>query len=346
MTRSDGGRRSLVTGAGGFIGHHLVNALKARGSWVRGADLKHPQFGSSQADEFLLTDLRSQASCEQAAEGVDDIYALAADMGGIGYISSNHSSLSRNNILINANMLEAAIGEGTARYLFTSSACVYPSFRQSKDDATGLRESEAIPADPEKGYGWEKLFSEQLVSYYREDNGLDVRIARLHNVYGPLTAYDGGREKAPAAICRKVGQASDGSTVEIWGDGRQTRSFCFIDDCVEGLLRLMESGYQHPINIGTEELVTIDEMVDTVCKIAGKRLRKVHNVDKPQGVRGRNSDNTIMRSVLHWEPRISLELGLSRTYRWIWSELERNHRNEPPAPVVKSAEQVPYRLGS
>ena len=295
-------------------------------------DTKSPEFEQSPADEFLLLDMRSPENCDKAVKGIEDVYALAADMGGIGYISNNHASLARNNILINANTLEASQRSGINRYLYTSSACVYPSFRQSEEKSRPLEESDAIPADPEKGYGWEKLFAEQLATYYHEDFGLDVRIVRLHNVYGPLTAYQGGREKAPAAICRKVAEAKDGSRIEIWGDGRQTRSFCYVDDCVEGIIRIMESGYVQPVNIGTEELVTVNGLVDIVCSIAQKRLKKAHELSGPQGVRGRNSDNTLLRRVLQWEPKTTLRSGLLRTYGWIWDELERQGRARPPAP--------------
>src|SRR5437870_1076120 len=237
MTKPEQKPRVLVTGAGGFIGHHLVKFLKQRGFWVRGADMKEPTFEPTFANEFYTLDLRNIESCTRAVEGMKQVYALAADMGGIGYITSNHASLARNNVLINANTLEAARQAKVAKFLFTSSACVYPSYNQNDAAVVPLRESEAIPADPEKGYGWEKLFTEQLAGYYSDDFGLDVRIVRLHNIYGPMTAYEGGREKAPASICRKVAEAETGSTIEIWGDGLQTRSFCYVDDCVEGLLR-------------------------------------------------------------------------------------------------------------
>src|SRR5438094_7583414 len=225
MASKGANRRVLVTGAGGFIGHHLVKRLKRRGDWVRGVDTKNPEFEPSPADEFLLLDMRSSENCDRAVKGIEDVYALAADMGGIGYISNNHASLARNNILINANTLEASQRSGINRYLYTSSACVYPSFRQSEEKSRPLEESDAIPADPEKGYGWEKLFAEQLATYYHEDFGLDVRIVRFHNVYGPLGTFEGGREKAPAAICRKVAEAEDGTTIEVWGSGHQTRTF-------------------------------------------------------------------------------------------------------------------------
>jgi nucleoside-diphosphate-sugar epimerase len=331
-----GKRKALVAGAGGFIGHHLVKHLKARGYWVRGVDLHRPAYEPSLADEFVLADLREFVNAAKAVRGMDDVYQLAADMGGIGYISADHASLSRNNVLINANMLEAAHREDVDRYLFTSSACVYPSFLQDEESAQPLRESDAIPADPEEGYGWEKLFSEQLTTYYRKDYGLDTRIVRFHNIYGPLGTYEGGQEKAPAAICRKVAEAEDGSAIEIWGDGEQTRTFCYVQDCVEGIVRIMDSGYVHPLNLGTSELVTVNELVDLVCRIAGKRLEKAHDPSKPQGVRGRNSDNRLLRKQLHWEPRTSLEQGLALTYPWIWQELSQAGRAREPAPKVEA----------
>ncbi|MYA62246.1 MAG: NAD-dependent epimerase/dehydratase family protein, partial [Dehalococcoidia bacterium] len=263
-------------------------------------------------------------SCLQATDGIDDVYQLAADMGGIGYITANHAFLTRNNTLINSHMLEAARVSKVDRYLYTSSACVYPSFLQESEDVTPLREEEAVPADPEKGYGWEKLFAEQLATYYHEEVGLDVRIIRFHNIYGPLGTYDGGKEKAPAAICRKVARAPDGGSIEVWGDGEQTRSFCYIADCVEGLRRIMESGYTRPVNLGTEELITVNELVDAVCSAAGKTLTKQHDLTKPQGVRGRNSDNTILAEVIGWQPEIQIAEGIKYTYDWIAGEVARN----------------------
>jgi len=325
-------RRALVTGAGGFIGHHLVNRLKSEGFWVRGVDVKRPQFEPTRADEFLVADLRELENCRRATAGVEDVYQLAADMGGIGYITAIHATLTRNNILINSHMLEAARLAGVHRYLYTSSACVYPAGLQRDAKITPLREDTAIPAEPEKGYGWEKLFAEQLTTYFGEEHGLAVRIVRFHNVYGPLGTYEGGREKAPAAISCKVASAEDGSSIPIWGDGRQTRSFCYIDDAVEGVRRVMESEVSRPLNVGSTELVTVDELVDLICQAAGKHLEKTYELDRPQGVRGRNSDNTLIRSLLGWEPSIPLREGLPRTYRWVWSELQKTGRARPPAP--------------
>ena len=314
---------TVVAGAGGFIGHHLVKRLKAEGHWVRGVDIKHPEFEDSVADEFVIADLRDFESCLRAADGMDDVYQLAADMGGIGYITANHAFLTRNNTLINSHMLEAARVSRVKRYLYTSSACVYPSFLQAAEDVTPLREDEAIPADPEKGYGWEKLFAEQLTTYYHEECGLDVRIVRFHNIYGPLGVYDGGKEKAPAAICRKVALAEDGTGIEVWGDGEQTRSFCYIDDCIEGLRRIMESGYTKPVNLGTEELITVNQLVDAVCAAAGKRLLRYYDLSKPQGVRGRNSDNTVLNKIIGWQPETTIREGIWHTYRWIAEELDK-----------------------
>ncbi len=314
----------VVTGAGGFIGHHLVNRLKAEGHHVRGVDVKRPEFAPSAADEFQIADLRHFESCLRATEGMDDVYQLAADMGGIGYISANHAFLTRNNTLINSHMLEAARLSRVRRYLYTSSACVYPAFLQDGADVTPLRESEAVPADPEKGYGWEKLFAEQLTGYYHEECGLDTRIVRFHNIYGPLGTYDGGREKAPAAICRKVALAPAGGSIEVWGDGLQTRSFCYIDDCIEGLRRIMESGYARPINLGRDELVTVNQLVDAACVAAGKELTRRHDLTKPQGVRGRNSDNSVLADVLGWQPETALREGIGPTYDWIAAELVAN----------------------
>ncbi len=318
--------RVLITGAGGFIGHHLVKYLVERGNWVRGVDVKYPEYDPSQAHEFEILDLRRLDSCLIATRQVDMVYNLAADMGGIGYITAFHADISRNNTLINANMLEAARLNGVQRFLFSSSACIYPQHLQDSPDVTPLKEDDAYPADPEEGYGWEKLYMEKMCQYYREDHGLDTRVVRFHNVYGPLGTYDGGKEKAPAAISRKVALAQDGNAIEVWGDGEQTRSFMYIADCVEGIHRLMESDYPHPLNLGTDELVTVNQLVDLVAGIAGKELVKRHDLTKPQGVRGRNSDNTRLREVLGWEPRTSLRDGMAPTYRWIEAELKKAGR--------------------
>ena len=312
-----------VTGAGGFIGHQLVVRLKKEGHWVRGVDIKPPEFDEIHADEFLAVDLRELRNCEKAVQNVDDVYQLAADMGGIGYITANYANITRNNILINANMLEAAKNQKVGRYLYTSSACIYPHYAQKVEDAPPLKEEQAIPAEPEKGYGWEKLFAEQLTRYVHEDFGLDVRIVRFHNIYGPMGTWRGGKEKAPAAICRKVAEAQNGGSIEIWGDGKQTRSFCYVDDCVEGILRIMESGYTGPINLGRDDMVTVNELARVACRVAKKDLTLKHDPSKPQGVRGRNSDNSLLEKVTGWMPQISLEEGMSRTYAWIAEQVSK-----------------------
>ena len=315
-------RRALVTGAGGFIGHHLVRHLRARGYLVRGADLVAPAFGASDADEFALLDLRHPADCLAAARGADEFYHLAANMGGMGFIEFNKARIAHDNVLIDANMLEAARTTGVERFFYASSACVYPPSRLRSPDAAPLREEDAYPADPVDGYGWEKLYAERLCRHYREDHGLETRVARFHSMYGPLGTYDGGREKAPAALCRKVALADDGGTLEIWGDGEQTRTYCYVDDCVEGIHRLMRSDHHEPINLGSDVLISIAELARMVARIAGKRLELRH-VAGPEGVRGRGSDNARARAVLGWQPTVSLEEGLRRTYAWIAGEVGR-----------------------
>src|ERR1700683_2679225 len=315
----------LVTGAGGFIGHHLVTFLKSKGYWVRGVDQKTPEYTKSDADEFMLLDLRRWENCLKAAAGVEEVYALAADMGGMGFISAHHAEILHNNSLINIHTLDAARECGVKRYLYSSSACVYPEYKQTSADVVPLKEEDAYPAQPQDAYGWEKLVTERLCTHYREDYGLQTRIVRFHNIFGPLGTWQGGREKAPAAMCRKIANAkiSGNPEIEIWGDGEQTRSFCYIDDCVDGIYRLMRSDYTEPLNLGQDRLVTIDELADLIATAAGVKIRKKH-IDGPQGVRGRNSDNTRLREVLHWTPEISLEDGLARTYRWIEGEVRRS----------------------
>jgi GDP-D-mannose 3',5'-epimerase len=329
------GKRVLVTGAGGFIGHHLVSRLKKDGFWVRGVDIKEPEYQKSDGDEFEVRDLRKWDECLMATRGgIDEVYNLAADMGGIGYITANHADIARNNILINAHMLEAARQHGIGRFLFSSSACVYAQGKQKDADVTPLKEEDAFPAEPEPGYGWEKLYAEELCRYYWHDYKFETRIVRFHNVYGPLGTYDGGKEKAPAAISRKVAITPDGGEIEVWGDGEQTRSFMYIDDCVEGLRRIMASDCRDALNLGTDELVTINQLVDIISDIAGKRLVKRHNLTGPQGVRGRNSDNSLLRRVLGWEPSILLREGLRLTYPWIEDELRKAGRTSQPKEVL------------
>jgi GDP-D-mannose 3',5'-epimerase len=320
----------LVTGAGGFIGHHLVTYLKNQGYWVRGVDIKYPEYSSTNADEFELLDLRRWKHCLQITRGVDEVYALAADMGGMGFISSHHAQILYNNAMINLNTLEAARVNGVKRYLFTSSACIYPEFLQGDAEVLPLKEEDAYPAQPQDAYGWEKLIVERLCTHYADDYGIETRIVRFHNIFGPLGTWDGGREKAPAALCRKVALAklTDNPEVEIWGDGEQTRSFCYIDDCITGLYKLMQSDYRQPLNLGQDRLVTIDQLGDIIAAIAGIKIIKKH-ISGPQGVRGRNSDNTRLRQALGWEPVISLEEGLSRTYAWIEEQVRTRLETEP-----------------
>lgn len=347
-------RPVVVTGAGGFIGHHLVKRLKAEGCRVVGIDIKEPEWERSEADVFRLLDLRDEPDMRHV--GLDVllpdrggtlvhpwIFHLAADMGGIGYIENNKGRIVAHNTRINLNVLDAAARFGAHRLLFSSSACVYPGYLQGgsiKGDRTcpvcllgdlhdlhsytaGLAEDDAYPADPEDGYGWEKLYTERLCRHYREDFGVDTRAVRFHNVYGPLGTYDGGREKSPAAICRKVAQLPpEGGEIEVWGDGTQVRSYMHVDDCVEGLVRLMLSNHHEPLNLGTDRAVTVDELVDLVAFVAGKPVTKRHDPSKPKGVAFRNADLTKMREVLNWEPEVDLEVGLAETYRWIEQQVQ------------------------
>jgi GDP-D-mannose 3', 5'-epimerase len=319
-----------VTGAGGFIGHHLVSYLKRQGYWVRGVDLKLPEFSATEADDFALLDLRRWENCLRATDGVEEVYALAADMGGMGFISAHHAQILHSNTLINFHTIEAARLNRVHRYFYTSSACVYPEYRQNETTVTPLREEDVYPAQPQDAYGWEKLLTERLCTHYQQDYGLETRIVRFHNIFGPFGTWDGGREKAPAAMCRKVAIAklSGNHEIEIWGDGEQTRSFCYIDDCVVGIHRLMRSEVREPLNLGQDRLISINQLADLVAEIAGIHIVKKH-VAGPQGVRGRNSDNTRLRAALGWEPQVSLEEGLASTYGWIEEMVQRDSAARP-----------------
>lgn len=317
-------RLILVTGAGGFIGGHLVRRLLDEGAAVRAIDIKpfdewHQHDARSEA---RIADLTRKDACDEAIQGVGTVFNLAADMGGMGFIENN-KALCMLSVLVSTHMLLAAQEAEVERFFYSSSACVYPADRQESPNVTPLEESSAYPADPEDGYGWEKLFSERMARHFTEDFGLQTRVARYHNVYGPYGTYTGGREKAPAAICRKVVEAmlSGRDTIEIWGDGNQTRSFTFIDDCLEGTLRLTASDHGEPLNIGSSELVTVNELVELVEKASGTSLRRSYDLTAPQGVRGRNSDNTKVREVLDWQPSTRLEDGIERTFRWIYDEM-------------------------
>jgi len=318
-------KRILVTGSGGFIGWHLVRYLKEEGHWVRGVDIKNAEFGPSYANEFLLRDLRYRENCREVLKDIDWVFHLAANMGGIGYITKVFAEIIYDNAMINLNMIDEARKAKVEKFFFSSSACVYPLYRQNQPDISGLKEHEAWPSDPDSFYGNEKLFTEKVLEAYHLDYGMEVRIARFHNIYGPYGTWKGGKEKAPAAISRKIVRLKDGDILPIWGDGLQTRSFCYIDDCVIGFYKLMLSGHNDPINIGSDRIVTIDELAEMIMKIAGKKLKIKHDLTKPQGVRGRNSDNQMMREVLKWEPKITLEEGLKITYKWIKKQVEKEN---------------------
>jgi nucleoside-diphosphate-sugar epimerase len=338
-------KNALVCGAGGFIGHHLVCRLKAEGYWVRGIDLKYPEFEATKADEFVIGDLSrystaESAICPPSGAGVfDEIYQLAADMGGAGYIFSgeNDASVMQNSASINLSVLDRvlarnrALGRNETRIFYSSSACIYPARNQLDPDNPICREDTAYPASPDSEYGWEKLFSERLYLSYQRNFGLQVFIARFHNIFGPMGTWRGGREKSPAAICRKVAQADPDGTIEIWGDGEQTRSFLYVDECIDGVRRLVSGDFCGPVNIGSEEMTTINNMVDIVSAIAGKRLTKVH-VDGPLGVRGRNSDNSLIREKLGWAPDYPMKRGLEHTYHWIRQQIENGSEAKRSAP--------------
>jgi nucleoside-diphosphate-sugar epimerase len=317
-------KKALVLGGGGFIGSHMVNRLKEEGFWVRAVDLKYPEFSETKADDFIKADLRDPLVCRDAIDQrFDEIYQFAADMGGAGFVftGENDADIMHNSALINLNVLEACLRRNSKRIFYSSSACMYPEHNQLDPENPNCREDSAYPANPDSEYGWEKLFSERLFLAFARNYGFESRIARYHNIFGPEGTWQGGREKAPAAICRKIAMAQDGDTIEIWGDGKQTRSFLIVDECIEGTLRLMRSDFLGPVNIGSDEMVTINQLVDMVAEISKKSINKKH-IRGPEGVRGRNSDNTLIKENLGWSPTNSLSMGLAKTYPWILSQIE------------------------
>ncbi len=310
--------RILITGGGGFIGSHMARHLYEKGHFVRCADIKYDDYIEGEyCHEKLDLDLRLLDNCLKATEGMDKVYNLAANMGGIGFISTVFADVVHDNVLINTFMLESAVKNEVKRFLFSSSACVYPNYKQTAPDVVGLKEEDASPADPNEAYGWEKLFAEVLLKSYKIDYALDIRIARYHNIYGPEGTYDGGREKAPAAMCRKVATASDPGRIIVWGDGRATRSYCYIDDCVAGTEKLMDSDFDDPVNIGSDRLISVDDLANMIIKISGKQIELDHDLTGPEGVRGRNADLTLVKRVLGWNPEVGLEEGMEKTYHWI-----------------------------
>lgn len=320
-------KRILVCGAGGFIGGHLVKRLRSEGYWVRGVDLKHHEFSPTRANEFVIGDLRDPAVVRSVLAEIDEVYQLAADMGGAGYIftGEHDAAVMHNSATINLNVLEFGREAGIRKYFYSSSACMYPAYNQTDPDKPNCSEDSAYPAAPDSEYGWEKLFSERLYAAYQRNYGIEIRVARFHNIFGPEGTWSGGREKAPAAICRKVAEAPDGGEIEIWGDGKQTRSFLYIDECIEGIRRLMDSSFAGPVNIGSEEMVAINQLAEMAMEIAGKRLH-VRHVDGPLGVRGRNSDNRLIRDRLGWAPSASLRAGLEVTYDWVAEQVATHHK--------------------
>ncbi len=312
-------KRALICGAGGFIGSHLAKRLKREGYWVRGVDLKYPEFSETEADDFIIGDLRDPHLCRHATDiRFDEVYQLAADMGGAGYIftGEHDADVMHNSATINLNMLDACCKRNIKKIFYSSSACIYPEYNQLDPDNPKCSEDSAYPAQPDSEYGWEKLFSERLYLSYQRNHGIEVHISRFHNIFGPEGTWDGGKEKAPAALCRKVAQAEEGGEIEMWGDGKQTRSFLYIDECLEGIRRLMNSTFSGPVNIGSEEMVTINQLAGMIMEIAGKKIN-IRHIPGPLGVRGRNSDNKLIEKALGWKPSTQLREGLKITYRWI-----------------------------
>ncbi len=324
-------RTALVCGAGGFIGSHLVRHLKADGLWVRGVDLKFPEYSETLADDFAIGDLRDQSFCRNIIDRrFDEVYQLAADMGGAGYIftGENDANVMHNSATINLNVLDACHKRNVKKIFYSSSACMYPAYNQEDPENPKCSEESAYPAAPDSEYGWEKLFSERLYLAYRRNHGIEAHVARYHNIFGPEGTWTGGKEKAPAALCRKIAMARSGEAIEIWGDGKQTRSFLYVDECVEGTRKLLRSGFAGPVNIGSEEMVSINQLVDMIADIAGKKIEKNH-IDGPQGVRGRNSDNRLIEEKLGWSPSATLQAGLEKTYEWIERQVRRNDKSSP-----------------
>jgi nucleoside-diphosphate-sugar epimerase len=333
-------KRILVNGAGGFIGGHMVKLLKAEGHWVRAVDLKHHEFAVSPADEFIIGDLRDQSVVADVVKGIDDVYQFAADMGGAGYIftGEHDADVMHNSASINLNTLYYGVRAGVQRFFYSSSACIYPEYNQMDPLNPKCAEDSVYPAAPDSEYGWEKLFSERLYLAYLRNYGTAVRIARFHNIFGPEGAWTGGKEKAPAALCRKVAEAPDGGEIEIWGDGQQTRSFLYIDECIEGIRRLMDSDLADPVNIGSEEMVTINQLAEMIMQIAGKKLT-IRHIPGPLGVRGRNSDNRLIAQRLGWKPSRPLCEGLEKTYRWILTQVEEVSGRPATRPATATGHQ-------
>jgi len=339
-------KRILVTGGGGFIGSHLARRLKHEGNWVRIVDTKRNEYFDEKeiCDDFIQADLREMENCLKSCEGIDWVYNLAADMGGMGFIQSNHSVILYNNTMISFNMVEAARRQGAKRFFYSSSACIYPEHKQLDTDNPGLKESDAWPAAPQDAYGLEKLATEELCKYYGKDFNMEFRIGRFHNIYGPQGTWKGGREKAPAAFCRKARCSTPETTFEMWGDGKQTRSFCYIDDCVEGVVRLMNSDFKEPLNLGSDEMVSMIEMADMALQLAGKKDKvTVKHIPGPEGVRGRNSDNTLIKKVLGWAPNTSLKVGLEKTFKWIDAQVTKEEQEGKDTTVYAVSKVVVNR---